>query len=483
MKSRADRLGITRCALFGLLALATLALVPAQATAQARAEAVAKAPAPSLDRLNEDLRALSERVAPSVVQIVASGYSATSATGSVGAIKREQASGSGLAWTADGHIVTNAHVVEGAAAIHVLLRPATTFREGGSILGPRSLRVPGGLVGLDRESDVAVIKVEGQTLAPLELGDSQDLKQGQVVLAFGSPLGLENSMSLGVVSAVARQLKPEDPMIYIQTDAAINPGNSGGPLVDTKGRLVGLNTMILTQSGGNEGIGFAIPSHILTTVANQLVRTGRVHRGWISARAQTVTPTLARGLGLPQDHGVILSDVVPGGPAARAGLRIGDIVLTLDRRPMENARQLEVNLYRFAVGETVTLEVRRGLATFTALVTIVERLEDPDRFAGLVTPERNLIPKLGVLGIEIDSDLRKLLPTLRGEAGVVVASRATFAPSDGPEPGDVIYAVNGVSVRGLSELRAAMDDLRKGDPVVLHVERDSRLRYVALEVE
>jgi S1-C subfamily serine protease len=150
---------------------------------------------------------------------------------------------------------------------------------------------------------------------------------------------------------------------------------------------------------------------------------------------------------------------------------------------MENARQLEVNLYRKAVGETVTLGVRRGTATFTALVTIVERLEDPDRFAGLVTPERNLIPKLGVLGLEIDADLRKLLPALRGEAGVVVASRATFAPPDGPEPGDVIYAVNGVSVRGLAELRAAFEDLKKGDPVALQVEREGQLRFLAFEID
>jgi S1-C subfamily serine protease len=184
----------------------------------------------------------------------------------------------------------------------------------------------------------------------------------------------------------------------------------------------------------------------------------------MSARAQTVTPTLARGLGLSQDYGVILCDVVPGGPAARAGLEIGDIVLGLDRRPMENARQLEVNLYRKAVGETVTLEVSRRGATFTALVPIIERLEDPDRFAGLVTPERNLIPRLGVLGIEIDADLLRLLPALRGKDGVVVA-------------------VNGVSVRGLTELRQAVNALKKGDALVLQVERDGQLRFVGMEVD
>ncbi len=309
------------------------------------------------------------------------------------------------------------------------------------------------------------------------------MKQGQIVLAFGSPLGLENSVSLGVVSSVARQLKPEDPMIYVQTDAAINPGNSGGPLVDTQGRMVGLSTMIFSQSGGNEGIGFAIPSHIVGPVAEQIVRSGRVRRGWISARAQTVTPVLAQGLSLPQDDGVILADVLPDGPAAKAGLRIGDIVLTLDQRPMQNARQFEVNLYRKAVGETVALGIRRDGANLAISVPVVERTSDPDRFAGLVTPEQNLIPRLGILGIEVDASVQKLLPSLRGEDGVVVASRAALAPPDGPEPGDVIYAVNGVSVRGLAELRSAVDKVPRGDAVVLQVERNSQLRFLAFEID
>ncbi len=214
-------------------------------------------------------------------------------------LARGQATGSGVIVDAEGWIVTNAHVVENARSVRVdLLQPAVPAA-GGSILRPRSRRLDARLVGLDRETDIAVLKVEERGLPALELGDSESLRQGQLVMAFGSPLGLENSASLGVVSAVARQLKPDDPMIYVQTDASINPGNSGGPLVDAEGRMVGLNTMILSQSGGNEGIGFAAPSHIVRSVYEQLRTSGRVRRGVIGVRAQTITP-VARGRARPR---------------------------------------------------------------------------------------------------------------------------------------------------------------------------------------
>jgi serine protease Do len=438
-------------------------------------------PVTTLDRFSDELRALSEKVAPSVVQVVASGYT-SSGGGKAGLFAREQSTGSGVVIGSDGSVATNAHVVEGASEIYVLVR-TTPAAKGVSIVAPRSRRLPARLVGIDKQTDVALLEIEGDAPPPLPIGDSQELQQGQLVLAFGSPLGLENSMTLGVVSAVARQLKPEDPMIYVQMDAAVNPGNSGGPLVDTQGRMVGLNAMIYSQSGGNEGIGFAIPSHIVKPITDQIRKHGRVRRGWIGARAQTITPTLAQGLGLGQDFGVVLADVLPEGPAAKAGLKIGDLVLSLDGRPMENARQFEVNLYRRAVGDAVSLTTQRGAAKQTVSVPVTERLEDPDRFAGMVTPERNLVQKLGILGVEIDSEVLRLLPSLRGEDGIVVAARVTFARPDGPEPGDVIYAVNGVSVRGLAELRSALDGIKSGEPAVLQVERSGQLRFLALEAE
>jgi serine protease Do len=466
----------TRSAVLSLLtAAALLAAPPAPGVAQAKA-----APAlADLAGLDAQLEALARRVAPSVVQVLASGYAATPGA----LLARAGASGSGVIVDPEGWIVTNAHVVEGSRAVRVdLLQPAAP---GGSILRPRSRRLPARVVGLDRETDVAVLKVEQAGLPALAFGDSEALHQGQLVLAFGSPLGLENSASLGVVSAVARQLRPDDPMIYVQTDASINPGNSGGPLVDVAGRMVGLNTMILSQSGGNEGIGLAAPGNIVRSVYEQIRQGGRVRRGVVGVRAQTITPPLAAGLGLLFDRGVVLSDVLPGAPGAGAGLRPGDVVIALDGKPMENARQLDVNLYRRAPGETVTLSVRRGAESLDVPVQVVERPEDPDRFLSLVTPERNLVPRLGVLALELDDDLRRALGSLRGPEGVLVAARAGGAPGtdDDLRAGDVVRAVNGVSVRGLAELRSAVGRPAPGEPVVLHVERGGKLIYVVVETE
>jgi len=459
--------------------MAVLALPPS-----ARAETRARTSAPEAEAgllgLDAQLKALATRVSPSVVQVIASGY--TSAPGTL--LSPARSWGSGVVVDPGGWIVTNAHVVAAARRVDVdFLRPRPGGAAG-SILPPVSRRLPARVVGADRETDIAVLRVEAD-LPALELGDSDDLRQGQIVLAFGSPLGLENSASLGVVSSVARQLEPEAPMIYVQTDASINPGNSGGPLVDVEGRMVGLNTLIVSQSGGNEGIGFAAPSNIVRTVYEQIRDHGRVQRGVIGVRAQTITPALGDGLSLGARSGVVISDVRPGGPAARAGLRIGDVVIAIDGKPMENARQLDVNLYRRAPGETVKLEVTRAGIPLTFDVAVVERPRDPDRFLSLVTPEHNLVPRVGILALELSEDLARAAGPLRRAEGILVAARAPGAVgTDGDlRAGDVIYAVDGVSVRGLSELRSAVRRPPPGGSLVFQVERDGELMFVVVEVD
>jgi serine protease Do len=337
----------------------------------------------------------------------------------------------------------------------------------------------------DRDTDLAFLKVDAAGLPALELSDSSDLKQGQVVLAFGSPLGLDNSVSMGVVSSVARQLDPDSPTIYVQTDAAINPGNSGGPLVDTRGHVVGVSTLILTQSGGNEGIGLAIPSNVIRSVYNQVRNEGHVHHHGIGMSARNITPTLASGLGLSREDGVLIEDVIPQSPAQSSGLMPGDIVLSINKKPVQNIRQLALGLYSYAVGENARLEIKRGKQTISYEVPVVENQDMQGRLADLVTKEQNKVSQLGILALTLDDRLLAMLPPLRNQFGVVVAAKESEGAyiGEGPLPGDVIYSVNGTPVGSVDSLRSVLDDLKLADALVLQVERLGSLHYVVLETE
>ncbi|MPZ19836.1 MAG: PDZ domain-containing protein [Luteitalea sp.] len=437
----------------------------------------------SLPQISQGFGKLVSAVSPSVVQVLATGYGATpEREGASGVVSTQRAGGSGVVLHADGYIVTNAHVVANARRVRVVLPPPAAA--GQSIVRPTGAIRDATLVGLDRETDLAVLKIDEKGLSPLPLADSDELGPGHLVMAFGSPLGLENSVTLGVVSALGRQRAPDDPMVYVQTDAPINPGSSGGPLVDASGHVVGINTYIISRSGGNEGVGFAVPSNIVRTVFEQLQTTGRVRRGTLGVLAQTITPTMAAGLGLEQTGGVILADVAPGGPGAAAQLQPGDVVLSLDGRPMENARQFDVNLYSHRVGDRVTLEVQRKGATLRATAAIAERPDDPARFADLVHPTKNLIARLGVLGIGIDATVAKQLPRLRAPGGVLVAGLLAGTPGEGGlEAGDVIVALNGTPVGNLADLRTRVDALPAAGACVLQVQRAQVMLYVVLELE
>jgi serine protease Do len=461
------------------------ASAPTPRTAPSAPAAQPRPASRGLAQLSDDFGALVSTISPSVVQIVAIGYGGITAEGeSTGAsITRQRAAGgSGVILHSDGYIVTNAHVVAYARRVRVTV--PTLPPTGHSIVRPAGRTRDAIIVGLDRETDLAVLKIDEKGLPALPLADSDQLRQGHLVLAFGSPLGLENSVTLGVVSAIGRQRAPEDPMVYVQTDAPINPGNSGGPLVDAAGRVVGINTHILSQSGGSEGIGFAVPSNIVRTVFEQLRTTGRVRRGTLGVLTQTITPLLAQGLGLSRTGGVIISDVAPGGPGARAGLTAGDVVMTLDGRAMENARQFEVNIYRGRVGDIVTLEVQRGSETVKTTAAIAERPDDPARFAELVDAKQNLIARLGILAVGVDPTVAARLPQMRAPSGVLVAGLLADAPAgQGLAAGDIIVAMNDAPVTSLADLRAKVDALPSGAACVLRVQRGEVLVYVALELE
>lgn len=461
-----------------LVVLLAVSAVRAQSTPPARAME-------TLTGLSDAFEALTEQVGSAMVQILAEGYVPGDRSSTASIVARQSSSGSGVIVDPSGYIITNNHVVQGADQVQVvLLHRSGEIGPGGSILKPRPRPMAAVVLGVDAETDLAVLKVEATGLPHLPFGDSDQLRQGQVVLAFGSPLGLQNSVSMGVVSAVARQLRTEDPMVYIQTDAPINPGNSGGPLVDTRGRVVGINTLIFSQSGGSEGLGFAAPSNIVRTVYEQIRRYGRVRRGHIGVHAQTVTPQMAEGLGLERSWGVILGDVYPGGPARSAGLQEGDVVVSLDGKVMENGRQFDVNLYQRELGETVRVEVLRDGERRSVSVTVVERSDDPDRFVDLADPRRNLVPELGILAIDISRRVEEMLPALRKRFGVLVAANSADAVTESGVllPGDVIFAVNGVEVTGLSSLRAVLAGLADGAVAVLHLQRGPRLRYMTFTI-
>jgi serine protease Do len=366
-----------------------------------------------LHQLNNSVRALVKRVTPSIVQIMVIGYGPVdSGRGNTSlVIGKQQSVGSGAIIDPDGYIVTNAHVVRGAHRVQVNIPAATTDDSpAGSLAIGRGRTMEARIVGVDTDLDLALLKIEAKNLPTLRLADYNKLRQGEVVFAFGSPEGLQNSVTMGVVSAVARQTDPDNPLVFIQTDAPINPGNSGGPLVNVDGELVGLNTFILTQSGGNEGLGFAIPSATIAFAYPQLRRYGHVHRGAIGLEVQAISPGLAAGLKLPADWGVIVSDVAPGSPAEASGLKVQDIITSIDGRSVDNLPSVASLVLMRQGGEKIKLGVLRGTEKLSFDVVVVEVPHDVDRLADLADPDKSLIAKLGIVGVELDPKLAATLP-------------------------------------------------------------------------
>jgi len=433
----------------------------------------------ALSGLSDAVRQIAERADPAVVQILTRGYEVTPEAGTA-AIQSQRGSGAGVIVDPAGYIVTNAHVVGTAQVIQLLLaRPAAGRADGGF----EAQQIPAQVVGLDRETDIAVLKADLQGAVALRFADSDKLRQGELVFALGSPFGLSNSLSMGVVSSVARELRADDPTVFIQTDAAINPGNSGGPLLNIDGEIVGLNTMIATRSGGSDGVGFALPGNVVRNVYEQIRKNGRVSRGQIGVIAQTVTFEIAEALGLRERSGAILADVVPGGSAEAAGLRVGDVVVGASGKPIRNARQLGIEIYSHA-RETLTLEVMRAGKPQTIGVAVLERPRDPDRILSLVTRPQSLVPALALMAVDLEKALA-LMPGTRKLAGVVVAG--TTAPPSGHESalraGDIIYAVNQTAVSNVAQLKEAMARFTHGQTVVLQIERLGQLQYLPVEVE
>ena len=440
-----------------------------------------------LIQLNGALETLAAKVSPAVVQILVTGYGPLREEdrSQTAFIVRQHAVGSGVIVDSNGYIMTNAHVVEGAQRIRVALPLPMGDSAGQVPVGKRRI-LEARLLGQHKESDLALLKIDETDLPTLPLLSQQRPHVGQLVFAIGSPEGLQNSVTMGVVSALARQPDPTKALTYLQTDAPINPGNSGGPLVDMYGSVVGINTFILSQGGGSEGLGFAIPARVVDFVYRSLRNHGHVHRVEIGAVAQEITPTLAEGLQLPQRWGVVVVDVKPEGPAAAAGLQIQDIILTADDRRIETLPSLSSALYLHRLDQVVKLEILRGNEKKILYVPAIESRDHMDELLDTVNPEHSLIPRLGVLAIDLTPDLStRLGSSLRIPSGVVVVGRAAdlIMPDTGLLAGDVIHRLNTTSIDSVDTLRATVGAVKTGEPVAMQVERDGGLMYVSFEME
>jgi len=442
-------------------------------------------PLDALQQLNGSVESLVSRVSRSVVQVLVSTYEPVDGrNGGDVVIARQRASGSGVIIDGDGYILTNAHIVNNARRVQIMLPGAALEGRGAQPEMRSGRKVDAEIIGLARDIDLALLKVEGP-LPALPIARDDAVRQGALVFAFGSPQGLRDSVTMGIVSAVARQPDPDSPLVYVQTDASINPGDSGGPLVNVKGELVGINTFILSASGGSQGLGFAIPGALVRIAYPKLRTFGHLHRGEIGMQFQTVTPLLAAGLGLPQEWGPMVSDVIPGSPAEAAGLRVKDIIVSVDGRAVDDVPQLALYLLALRDGERLTLGVRRGLEALSIVITAIEPDHNLNRLMDLIDPERNAVAALGVLAIDITEKTTPMLPPLREPSGVVVIAR-TAAGADGGTvgltAGDTIHALNGLPVASIDELRNALAALKPQSPAVLQIERGGRFMYLAFEL-
>ena len=460
-----------------------LVAAPAPTSAQQK-------PAASQDplvRMNEAIAALTSQVWPSVVQILVTSYGPREDlnrgdTSTV--VGRQRSSGSGFVIDPDGYVVTNAHVVSGAQRVQIVLPAGNVDGTLTSALSGKAYELPARIVGITTELDLALLKVDGQKLPALPLATYSQLRQGETVFAFGSPIGLRNTLTHGLVSAVARQVDPDSPLIYVQTDAPINPGNSGGPLVNIRGEVVGVNTFIVSQSGGNEGLGFAIPSATVRTVFRQLKQYGQLRRQEIGMSIQTITSGMAASMGLVRSYGVIVSDVWPGGPAEAAGLMIGDILVSVDGQPAENLPTVSYNFRLRDSEDPVQLVVLRGAAEQRLSVTPVEDRSELDSLSGEADPQKNLVAELGIIGVEIDPRIAAAAKGLRGPYGVVVIARAAGAAGEVPvQPKDVIRSFNNRRIATLQALRDEARALKPGAPVTLQIQREGRLMYVSFTLD
>jgi serine protease Do len=377
--------------------------------------------------------------------------------------------GSGVVVTTDGYILTNNHVVDGAQDVKVTLQDGREFNAK--------------VIGRDDKSDIAIIKIDATNLPTVPFADSQKVQVGDTVLAIGNPFGVGQTVTHGIVSATDRGgMGIEDYEDFIQTDAAINPGNSGGALVDVNGRLIGINTAILTRSGGNQGIGFAIPSDLARTIMTSLIETGQVTRGYLGVSIQSLTPELAREFKLEKPTGALVGEVSADSPAAKAGLKDGDVVLSFNGKPVRDSRQLKLTVAETKPGTTVPVEVLRNGSDKKLEVT-VGQLPGAEQLAQANHPNGQDTGALKGVGVsDLSAQIRQELKVPRNVQGAVVTEVKpnTAAAEAGLKPGDVIESVNRRPVKSANEV-VQLTGNPKSKRTLLHVWSNGGSHYVVVD--
>jgi serine protease Do len=371
--------------------------------------------------------------------------------------------GSGFIVSEDGYILTNAHVVEGAERVTVRLTDRREF--------------DGKVVGTDARTDIAVLKINGNNLPKVRTGNPDELKPGEWVLAIGSPFGLENSATAGIVSATSRAVGGESYVPFIQTDVAVNPGNSGGPLFNLDGEVVGINSMIFSRTGGYMGLSFAIPIDVASNVRDQLIKTGRVVRGRIGVAVQDVNAQLAQSFGLDRPHGALVSSVDEKGAAARAGIEPGDVILAVNGNDVDRFTELSSVIAGMKPGSEAKLRVWRDGKPREITVRIDELTDDTSRRAGERGASSGATVQLGMRVRPLTAAERRRLEV---EGGVLVEEVQEPAASAGVRPGDVVVGVNGENVEDIGDLRDAVKDAE--GTVALLVRRANAQIFVPVPV-
>jgi serine protease Do len=377
---------------------------------------------------------------------------------------KQRSLGSGFIINRDGYILTNNHVIENADEIIVKLENEKEYKAK--------------VVGRDAKTDIAVIKIEdAPDLTPATLGNSDDLRVGEWVMSIGNPFGLEHTVTAGIVSAKGRFIGQGSYDQFIQTDAAINPGNSGGPLINLKGEVVGINTAIFSRSGGNIGIGFATPINVAKDLLPELEAKGKVTRGWLGVMIQKVTPEIAESLNLKEQKGALVADVMKDGPAAEAGIKVGDVIVEFDGHTVKDSTELPLLVARTPIGKNVNVKVLRDKGTETISVKVGELKDEETAVAA--GKEENFGLTVQALTPEIADSLG-----LSGDLkGVVVSGveSGSAAEDAGLRRGDVIQEVNRAPVKNLAGYRKALAGAAKGKSVLFLVRRGENTIFVALK--